>query len=132
MNFYRRLLYIFRFSADLLFVIIGILLSLQITSQFSVLSTEKLWLLIISTAFIWMISSKTTNLYDEFRGKYFSFEAVSTLKSVILITISIIVVMYFLNVHLARTFLILFALSAFSLVVVEKYVIRLIDFTSEC
>ena len=124
MNIQRRSLYFFRFNADLLCLISAVFLSLQLTGQASALTLPRLMLLIVFLILVWSMTTKTTNLYDDFRGKYFSYEAASALNNVVLLSISLIVVMYVINLHLARFFLAVFAFTAMNFLLIQKYLVR--------
>ena len=124
MKIQRRALYLLRINADLFCLVAGALFSLQVTGQLSALSISKVLLLNVFIVLVWLLSSKSTNLYDEFRGKYFSFEAISTLKNTAIITVSLIVIMYVINLHLIRFFLAVFAFTSLNFILIEKYFIR--------
>lgn len=107
---------------------------LSIAFLFSLMQSHKLWPIHIFTLdysflfiliFIWLISARIINLYDEFRARNFSFELINLIKNILVQAFSSIVFIFMVGgILFSRMFVLRYSLMLLILVGTEKYLFR--------
>lgn len=126
MQIYRKSLFFFRISADLFVIAISFLISAYVTfAGFNFLKDTNAQLMLLSLLIIWYFTSKSSLLYDEFRTRDFSYELITILKGIIVLTISNIVLIFLLKqYHFSRLFISTFFVVVTLLLLLEKLFFR--------
>lgn len=126
MQIYRKSLFFFRISADLFVIAISFLISAYVTfAGFKFLKDTNAQLMLFSLLVIWYFASKSFLLYDEFRTRDFSYELITILKGIIVLTISNIVLIFLLKqYHFSRLFISTFFVVVTLLLLLEKLFFR--------
>jgi len=126
----NKIYYLLRLSIDLILLSI----SIYITSYFfndyteTVFNYTNVKYLNILSLLIWYLSSKIFNLYSEITFVSYSFEIVSLIKTTILhLLILVFIFFVFNNQTYAREVVILYTCLLFVLLVVSKYIYRVIN-----
>jgi len=116
----------FRIFADIMMLIIAFIIGVYFSRahQGKEFNSYELMLL-LSMLSIWVFTSKSTGLYDEFRSRNYSYEIIGILKSILVVSISAIIIIFlFHEIHLARVFLLLFSCCSLIFVTAERYIFR--------
>ncbi len=120
----RTYLHFFRQFFDYASIIFAFLLaSIISTGREEILYTHRVneILLLILLLFTWFISSHSTNLYEEFRSRNFSFELVVLIKNILVqILISIVLIFFIKEITFARLFVLYNGLFLFMVLITEK------------
>lgn len=126
MQVQRKSLKVLRVGLDLSCLIISFLIAsmLSMKDHYSdILNVSSLLSLTILTT--WFISSKSNNLYDEFRSRNFSFELIGIIKNLFVTTITLIILIFMLKeTMLSRQFIVYFTLSSLLLLTVQRWLLR--------
>lgn len=79
----------------------------------------------ISLFFVWYFAAVMNNLYDDFRSRNFSYEAVLVIKSIFYQLLASIVIIYLIDDNsLPRKFIIYYVLILLAFSLIEKYLVR--------
>ncbi len=108
MNRYRTYLHFFRQFFDYSLIIISFIAAgllsagnVELIAEHQVNEILLLILLLVT----WFFSSLTTNIYDEFRARNFSFELVVLVKNILVQTIVLIILIFLIKeIKLSRLF----------------------------
>jgi putative colanic acid biosynthesis UDP-glucose lipid carrier transferase len=125
LNRYRPYLYFFRQFFDYLLIVISFILASILSIGDNELTRDHQVneaLLLILLLFTWFFYSRTTNIYDEFRSRNFSFELVILTKNILVQTIiSIILIFFIKEINFSRLFVLYYSFLLFILLFIEKY-----------
>ncbi|MEW6557773.1 MAG: undecaprenyl-phosphate glucose phosphotransferase [Elusimicrobiota bacterium] len=121
----RTYLHFFRQFFDYACIIFIFLLdSIISTGREEILYTHKVneILLLLLLLFTWFISTHSTNLYDEFRSRNFSFELVVLIKNILVqILVSIVLIFLIKEITFSRLFVLYNGLFLFLFLITEKF-----------
>lgn len=126
MLIYRTTLYLLRITLDVLIIVGAYIIAALISYRsFSLLGSSHALFLLISLLIIWFFTTKSTGLYHEFRSRNISFEIISIIKNVIVLSISTIIILFLLKEEkLSRIFVAYFISLSFILLSIEKFLVR--------
>lgn len=126
MHIYRTSFYLLRISIDLTILIAAFIISAHFSSHsFNLLLNVNAQLLLLAIFIIWFFSSKSTGLYDEFRSRDVSFELISLIKNIIIISIATIIILFLLkDENFPRIFVSFYTLLNLLFLSIEKIIIR--------
>jgi len=122
----RHKLILMRQTLDYVVLIISFILALFLTYQkiqFEVSSFDAFFLILLMV--LWLFVSKSFEVYDEFRSRNFVHEFLAVLKSIIVYTTVMIIVLFMVRsqVH-SRYFVAVNSLVFFTLLVLVKIIVR--------
>ena len=126
MRIYRTSLYATRIIIDLLIVTWVFLISGNMSfPRFYIMSTPNAKFLLLTTIITWLISAKSSELYDEFRSRNVNFEIIAVVKNVMVEFMVIIVMLFFLREEeFSRYFIVIFSSLSVFVLSVEKITVR--------
>ncbi len=126
MQIYRKSLYLFRITIDIIILIISFVISgRESVVNFRFFREVNNQFLLLSLIIIWFFTSRATNLYDEFRSRNVTFEIIALIKNVTVILISSIIILFLLKEEkLSRYFVVIFSVLNIVLLGVEKIAFR--------
>lgn len=126
MQVYRKSLYLFRITIDIIILIISFVISgRESVVNFRFFKEVNNQFLLLSLIIIWFFTSRATNLYDEFRSRNVTFEIIALIKNVTVILISSIIILFLLKEEkLSRYFVVIFSVLNIVLLGVEKIAFR--------
>lgn len=126
MHIQRKSLYILRITTDVITLSISFILAEIISYHHAHIGpgiSDHFLLFIL--LFIWLVSSRVSNIYDEFRSRNFSFELIRLIKNVLVQVVATVFILFFLKeISLSRTFVIYYSGILIILVSLEKYLFR--------
>lgn len=124
---HRNSLYIFRITLDMILIVVGFVISASLAQPgYDFIKETNGQFLILSILVIWYVSTKSTKLYDEFRSRNVSFELIAFAKTLLVILLSTMVILFLLKENdLSRGFVFLFIFSIFVLLNIEKILLRI-------
>ena len=124
---HRNSLYIFRITLDMILIVVGFVISASLAQPgYDFLKETNGQFLILSILVIWYVSTKSTKLYDEFRSRNVSFELIAFAKTLLIIFLSTMVILFLLKENdLSRGFVFLFIFSIFVFLSIEKILVRI-------
>jgi putative colanic acid biosynthesis UDP-glucose lipid carrier transferase len=125
MHIQRKSLYFIRLASDLIGLFIAFILSVNLTTTDYYPFKFNEHYLFAALIIIWMYSSQPSGLYNEFRSRNFSDEIVITIKVLLIQSIAVIIILYTVReISLTRFFAFMFSILSFSILIIEKLVLR--------
>lgn len=130
MQIQRQSLGITRIFADIITLILAIIIANYCCVLFhdSILTKENFSaniLLYLILILLWIFIARNFGLYDEFRSRDFTIELVNTIRSVFSLAIfTIILIFFYKDTYLSRTFVLVFLISSLLLLSIQKFGMR--------
>ncbi|MDP2302676.1 MAG: undecaprenyl-phosphate glucose phosphotransferase [Ignavibacteria bacterium] len=126
MQIQRSSLKYLRIALDLLSLIGAFLASFILAMNSTDHQIFNVFLLISTVGMVvWLLSSHSNGLYDEFRSRNFSFEVIVLIKNLFVTTISLIIIIFLLKETLfSRIFILYFTLFALLLLTLQRLILR--------
>ena len=126
MQINRTSLYLTRIFFDIILLIVSFLLSAYLSvKDYNFLKNVNAQFLLLALLVVWYFSSKSTELYDDFRSRNFSHELITLIRNIFIQIISAIIILFLLKEgRLSRYFIILFSIISLILISTEKFILR--------
>ncbi len=130
MQIQRQSLGITRIFADIVTLILAIIIAnyccvLYHDSIFTKENYSANILLYLILILFWIFIARSFGLYDEFRSRDFTVELINTIRSVISLAVfTIILIFFYKDTYLSRTFVLVFLGSSLLLLSIQKFAMR--------
>lgn len=126
MQIQRNSLFIVRVLSDIINVVLAFLIADFFSPpKYTLLINSDSILLMLGLILLWVGISKSLGVYDEFRSRDFTVEIINVIRSIVMLSVFTIVLIFFIkDIYLSRTFVLVFLSSALFLIVLEKYTLR--------
>ncbi|PJA98350.1 MAG: undecaprenyl-phosphate glucose phosphotransferase [Ignavibacteriales bacterium CG_4_9_14_3_um_filter_30_11] len=126
MQINKTFLYLTRIFLDITILIFTFILSAYLSvSNYNFFNNVNGQFLLLLLCVIWVSSSRSTKLYDDFRSRNFSHELIPLLRNIFIQIISAIIILFLLKEYrLSRQFIILFSIILLVSIGFEKLILR--------
>ena len=125
---YRKSIYFVRIFADIIVIIAAFIISANLSyPEFNFYANDNSQFLLLVILLIWLFSTKSTGLYDEFRSRNISLEIITVIKNILAVLISSMITLFLLKEYrLSRVFIIAFSISLLVLLSIDKILFKYI------
>jgi len=125
---YRKSIYFIRIFADIIVIIAAFIISANLSyPEFNFYANDNSQFLLLVILLIWLFSTKSTGLYDEFRSRNISLEIITVIKNILAVLISSMITLFLLKEYrLSRVFIIAFSISLLVLLSIDKILFKYI------
>ena len=126
MHIQRKSLLFIRFTSDLLMIIMSFILAMDLTikpgSYWIDMNNQVLFYSLIIT---WIVSTRVTGLYDEFRSNNFIYELITVIKNIFIQSLCAVVILFLLEKEImTKFFVVAYSTYMLLLMVFEKFFFR--------
>lgn len=126
MQIQRNSLFVIRVFSDLVNIVFAFIIAdfFSPPVNVSMINSESI-LLLSALMILWLGIAKSMGVYDEFRSRDFTVEVINAIRSILMLSIFTIILIFFIKeLYLSRTFVLVFLSSLFVLMLAEKYTLR--------
>lgn len=126
MQIQRNSFYIVRVVSDIINIVFAFLIADFFSPPiYSITLNSDGFLLLLGLVLLWTFVAKSLGVYDEFRSRDFTVEVINVIRSLLMLSVLTIVLIFFIkDIYLSRTFVVVFLSASFFLIIAEKYSLR--------